>query len=270
MKTSLYLTDVVMLRNEGDTVSFWSLEIPKTSRGFEVKNSAELVQSLLHLYGLETSKPTANPGRRSAVMDLTTAIPLDGHDYPNFRRAVGKLIFMAGMQFAIRHLSTQVLNPNREQAHSETVDTQCNVQRVTMRNRSLKQTATSLSSCEAEFHAASACGGELLSLAELFKELHYNVSVRLEMGSVRHVTFSREEDLEDSSTVTFDAWRYNNGSEKNLYRQDAWIRKRTGQGRSFHEVFVQTTNAVRSRGLQVMGSHGRQRDSEQRILWSSV
>ena len=38
----------------------------------------------------------------------------------------------------------------------------CNVQNVTMCNRSLKQTAISLSSCEAEFYAASASAGELL------------------------------------------------------------------------------------------------------------
>ena len=38
----------------------------------------------------------------------------------------------------------------------------CNVQNMTMCNRSLKQTAISLSSCEAEFYAASACAGELL------------------------------------------------------------------------------------------------------------
>ena len=35
----------------------------------------------------------------------------------------------------------------------------CNVQNVLMCNRSLKQTAISLSSCEAEFYAASACAG---------------------------------------------------------------------------------------------------------------
>ena len=66
----------------------------------------------------------------------------------------------------------------------------CDVQNVTLCNRSLKQTAISLSSCEAEFYAASACAGELLGLAELFKELHYNVSVRLEMDSdsARHST----------------------------------------------------------------------------------
>ena len=58
-----------------------------------------------------------------------------------------------------------------------------------MCNRSLKQTATRLSSCEAEFYAASACARELLGLAELFKELHHNVSVRLEMDSdsARHI-----------------------------------------------------------------------------------
>ena len=44
MKTSLYLTDVV-LRHEGDTVNFFGLEITKTSKGFEVKNSADFVES---------------------------------------------------------------------------------------------------------------------------------------------------------------------------------------------------------------------------------
>ena len=43
----------------------------------------------------------------------------------------------------------------------------CDVQNVTMCNRSLKQTAISLSSCEAEFNADSACAGELLGLTEL-------------------------------------------------------------------------------------------------------
>ena len=58
-----------------------------------------------------------------------------------------------------------------------------------MCNGSLKQTAISLSSCEAESCAASARAGELLGLAELFKQPHYNVSVRLEMDSdsARHI-----------------------------------------------------------------------------------
>ena len=55
-KTSLYLTDVVVLRHEGDTVNFLGLEITKTSKGFEVKNSTDLVESLLNLYGLGNSK----------------------------------------------------------------------------------------------------------------------------------------------------------------------------------------------------------------------
>ena len=118
MKTSLYLTDVVVLRHEVDTVNFSGLGITKTSRGFEVKNSTDLVDSLLNLYGLEKSKPTASPGRRSTVMQLALATPLDGHDYSNFRTAVGKLIFMApwrpDMQFAIQQQSTQVLNPTTE------------------------------------------------------------------------------------------------------------------------------------------------------------
>ena len=62
-----------------------------------------------------------------------------------------------------------------------------------MCNRSLKQTAISLSLCEAEFYAASACPRELLGLAELFKELHYDVAVRLEMDSdsARHIAQRR-------------------------------------------------------------------------------
>ena len=65
----------------------------------------------------------------------------------------------------------------------------CEVQNVTMCNRSVKQTAISLSSCEAVFYAANECAGELLGLAELFKELHYDVAVRQEVDSdsARHI-----------------------------------------------------------------------------------
>ena len=240
MKTSLYLTDVVVLRHEGDTVNFLGLEITKTSKGFEVENSTDLVESLLNFLVLENSQPTASPGRRSTMMELASATPLDGHEYSNFRTAVGKLIFMApwrpDMQFAIQQLSTQVLNYTAESKRAvkqlirylkgtqhtclrlkprEMVQKglleiasrgdsdwagdsatrqcvtgfHCNVQNVTMCIRSLKQTAISLSSCEAEFYAASACTGELLGLAELFKELHYDVAARLEMDSdsARHI-----------------------------------------------------------------------------------
>ena len=99
----------MVLRREGDTVNFLGLEITKISRGFEVENSADLVELFLNLYALENSKPTANPRQQ---------FPLEGHDYSNFRTAVGKLIFMApwrpDMQFAIQQLSTQVLNPKTE------------------------------------------------------------------------------------------------------------------------------------------------------------
>ena len=59
MKTSLYLTDVVVLRRDGDTVNFLGLVFTKTSRGFEVKNSTDFVESLLNLHGLENEKPKA-------------------------------------------------------------------------------------------------------------------------------------------------------------------------------------------------------------------
>ena len=73
--------------------------------------------------GWKTLKPTANPGRRFAVMKLVTAVLLEGHDYSKFRSAVGKLVFIAlcrpDMQFAIQ----QPQSHSREQARSETVDT---------------------------------------------------------------------------------------------------------------------------------------------------
>ena len=104
--------------DEGDTVNFLGLEITKTSKGFEVKNRTDLVESLLNLYGLENSKPTAILGRRSTVMELASATPLDGHGHSNFRTAVGKLIFTApwrpDMQFAIQQRRTQVFNPTTE------------------------------------------------------------------------------------------------------------------------------------------------------------
>ena len=114
MKTSLCLTDVVVLLNDRDAVNLLGLEITKTSRSFEVKNSTD-VESLVNLYGLENSKPPAHPSRRSTVMELSTAIPLDGHGYSNFRTASGKLIFMAPWRpdthFAIQQLSRPLLNP---------------------------------------------------------------------------------------------------------------------------------------------------------------
>ena len=41
MKTILCLTDVVVLRNEGDTLDLLGLEITKTSRSFEVKKTVQ-------------------------------------------------------------------------------------------------------------------------------------------------------------------------------------------------------------------------------------
>ena len=118
MKTSLCLTDVVVLRHEGDTVNFLGLEITKTSRGFEVKNSTDLVEPLLNLHGLENSKPTANPGKRSTLMELASATPLDGDEYSNFRTAVGKLIFMVPWRRAICHPTTFHTSPQPRQRAS--------------------------------------------------------------------------------------------------------------------------------------------------------
>ena len=94
-KTYLYLTDVAVLRNEGDTINLCGLNITMTSRGFEARNSTERVQSLSSLHWMENSKTTASPGRRFSVMELASTIPLQGDEDPTFRTAVEKFIFMA-------------------------------------------------------------------------------------------------------------------------------------------------------------------------------
>ena len=78
-----------VLRTERNSFTFLGFEVTKTSRGFTVRNSAELEETLLNHYGLENSRPTVNLGGRSTVMELASATPLDGHDYSNFRTAVG-------------------------------------------------------------------------------------------------------------------------------------------------------------------------------------
>ena len=76
-----------------------------------------------------------------------------------------------------------------------------------MCNRSLKPTAISLGSCDAEFYAASACAGELLvrNFTTTFQFVPRWIQIR-------HVTFHSEEGREDSNALKFDAWLYNNGS----------------------------------------------------------
>ena len=106
--------------------TFLGLEITKTSKGFEVKNSTDLVESLLNLYGLENSKPTANPGRRS-VMELASATLWMVMTVPAFAQP--------SENPSSWHLGVQTCNlpsnnyphkssiHDREQARSETVDT---------------------------------------------------------------------------------------------------------------------------------------------------
>ena len=274
-----------------------------------MKNSADLVESLLNLYWLENSKPTANPGRRSTVMELASATPLDGHDYSNFRTPVGNLIFMApwktDMQFAIKQLRTQVLNPTTEtkravkQLRRYLIGTQhislrleprdmvqqslleivgrsdsdsagdkgtrqsvtrlhCEVQNVTMCNRSLKQTAISLTSCEAEFYAASACAGELLGLAECFKELHHCVSVRLEMDSdsARHILQRTGPDGLKYIEIRFlsiQQWI----REKRLSVSRVDTKNNTADLFTYHLDVLRTQSLVKKLGLRILdGANG--------------
>ena len=107
--------------------TFSGLEITKTRKVFEVKNSTDLVESFLNLYGLQNSKPTVNPGRRSAVMELASSTPGWSRLLQLSHR--GRKTPLHGTmetRHAIRHPTTMHTSPqshDREQARSETVDT---------------------------------------------------------------------------------------------------------------------------------------------------
>ena len=90
----------------------------------------------------------------------------------------------------------------------------CNVQGVTMYNRSLKQTAISLSSCEAEFYSASACAGELLENSSRNCNTTFQFVSRWIQS--RYDTCCSAEDEADSIISKYDAWLSNSGYEKNV------------------------------------------------------
>ena len=78
---------------------------------------------LRHIFDVVGTGPDEHPGERSAVMELVTGIPLDGHTTPTFAQRSEKLIFMApwrpDVQFAIRLLSTQVINPTADRSSAQ-------------------------------------------------------------------------------------------------------------------------------------------------------
>ena len=107
-------------------------------------------------------------------------------------------------------------------------------------------------------------------LQNFSKNFITNFQFVLRWTSILHVRYSREEDQEDSCTSKFVAWPHNNGSEKSVYRLDAWIRKATQHISSL--FFGGTTNAVAIQETLVTyhWSHGRLRASLQRFQSSSV
>ena len=86
MKTSLYLT-CAMKATQSTSGVFRSSGHAKALRGKSIQTSWN-PESICT--GYKTPKPTVNPGRRSTVMELASATPLDGHDCSNFCTAVGK------------------------------------------------------------------------------------------------------------------------------------------------------------------------------------
>ena len=163
--------------------------------GHDYSNFLTAVGQLIFMVPWRPVMQFAIPQRRTQVLNPTT----------ESKRAVKQLIrYLKGTQHTCLRLEPRVMVQKGlleivgrsdsdwagESATRQSVTGyHCDVQNVTMCNRSLKQTAISLSSSEAEFCAAGACAGELLGLAELFKELHYDVAVRHEMDSdsARHI-----------------------------------------------------------------------------------
>ena len=94
----------------------------------------------------------------------------------------------------------------------------CDEQNVTMCNRSLKQTAISLSSCEAEFHAASACAGELLGTRRTLQGTSLQSFSWSRNGFTLGKTHSAAQGTQvDLNTSRYDACQYSNGYERNVY-----------------------------------------------------
>ena len=133
----------------------------------------------------------------------------------------------------------------------------CNVQGVTMSNRSKKKTAISLSSCEGEFYAQENFWVWQNSSKKFTTSFQF-VSTWIQTG---HVTFSRGDDREESSTLKYDAWQHNNRSETSVNRSDAWIRK------TLHAISGWTTNAVALTETWTtrIGMHERMRGCEHRF-----
>ena len=102
--------------------------------GLQVRNRKEVVEPVLNLFGLGNSKPTADPGRRSALMELATAIHLDGHDHSNnSRTADGKTHLHGTMEtiHAIHHsttIHTTPLYPTTESKANDTLEPHNSVQ----------------------------------------------------------------------------------------------------------------------------------------------
>ena len=95
---------VCVIRNEGDTVNFFRLEMINTSRSFEVRNMTEIVTSFLSLSRVGKLE-TDCKSRQTLYSELASA-------------TAGTLIFVAqwraNMRLANQQLSTQVLNRTTE------------------------------------------------------------------------------------------------------------------------------------------------------------
>ena len=91
MRSHILLVARRKKRYTGDTENFLGLEIPKKSRGSEVRNSHELVDSLLNLGVLHNATPVATPGRSATAKELASAIPLQGYDSSTVRAAVREI-----------------------------------------------------------------------------------------------------------------------------------------------------------------------------------
>ena len=133
--------------------------------------------------------------------------------------------------------------------------TRQSVQNVTMCNWSLKHTAISLSSCEAEFYAAHCLRRENCWDSQ---NASRNFTTTFEFVSrwiqTRQDTVYSAGDQADSNTLKYDAWQYNSG-----YARKRLSVRSSGHEelhcRSLHETSdgLRTQSLAKKLGLRILG-----------------
>ena len=93
-------------------------DIQRVAKGFVISNNQFLIESLLETVGLEKCKPSPLPGSSTNPKILEEEPITDSNDVKSYRRAVGKLLYLAGVRadlmFCVKELSRGMSGPTKE------------------------------------------------------------------------------------------------------------------------------------------------------------